>query len=259
MQTQRLSRPVAALEAMRRYPKQLFYRGDIMMLDRPMVSIVGMRRASSYTLHTIQALAKALALRGVAVVSGAAMGVDGAAHRGAGSASTIAVLGNGLDIRYPAVHQGLIEAIEREGLVLSPFEDGFAPTQWSFVMRNEIVVALGEALIIGEADENGGTMHSARYALRMGKPIFVLPHRLGESSGTWKLVREGQAEVIDDIEAFASRFGKVTAVKTPKDAFYYFCQTMPTLDEALARFGERVYEAELEGIVTVRDGIVSLC
>jgi DNA processing protein len=249
---------IAALDAMKRYPKKLHYRGNLALLKRPAVSIVGTRRASPYTLETIRKLARALASRGVCIVSGAAMGVDAAAHTGAGAENTIAVTGTGIDIRYPAINASMIRTIEQKGLVLSPFEKGSAPTHWSFVVRNEIVVALGEILVVGEAELRSGTMHSVRYAQAMGKPIYVLPHRMHESSGTQMLLQRGRAEAIYDIEAFAERFGKATDTRVEKDDFFYFCQKRPTLDEALAVYGERVYEAELEGKILVRDGIVTL-
>ncbi len=249
---------IDALEAMRRYPETLRYRGDLSLLKRPIVSVVGTRRPSGYTKETLTRLVKALRVRGVCIASGAAMGCDATAHLAAGSDNTIAVLGCGVDLRYPAVNASMIAEIERQGLLLSPFEDGFRATQWSFVLRNEIVVALGEVLIIAQADEKSGSMHSAAYAETMGKPIYVLPQRIGESEGTNRLLAEGKAEAIYDIEAFASRFGRAASEEIVKDEFFYFCQRHPTLDEAVARFGTRVYEAELEGIVGIADGKVYL-
>ncbi|HID30730.1 MAG TPA: DNA-processing protein DprA, partial [Desulfobacterales bacterium] len=196
--------------------------------------------------------------RGVCIVSGAAMGVDVIAHQGAGAESTVAVMANGLDIRYPAVNRTIIERVEEEGLTMSQFDPGLKATPWSFVLRNELVVALGEFLIVTEADEASGSMRSVEYAIKMDKKIYVLPHHLGESGGTNRLLREGLAEPIYDIEAFASQFGKAVDSGIEKDAFFYFCQKSPTLDEAINAFGERVYEAELEGMVAVENGIVRL-
>ncbi len=249
---------VTELDAMRKYPPELFYRGDLSLLERPKVSIVGTRTPSLYTQQMTEEIAKALAKRGVCIVSGAAMGVDALAHRAAGADNTIAVLGCGLDIRYPAINSELIVSIERKGLLLSPFNDGFRATNWSFVVRNELVVALGEMLIVTEADPKSGSLRSVEYALKMGKKVYVLPHHLGESRGTHDLIVSGDAEVIWDIEAFAAKFGEAVEREVPKDDFFYFCQKMPTLDEALASFGERVYEAELEGVVAIRNGIVRL-
>ena len=256
--SQKITETICELEIMKKYPKELFYKGDLTLLKRPKVSIVGTRRPSSYTRQITYALANALAKRGVCVVSGAAMGVDAAAHEGAGASNTIAVVANGLDIRYPVVNSNLIEKIEKEGLMISQFNDGFRATGWSFVVRNEVVVALGDILVVTEAQLNSGSMRSVEFAQSMGKQIFVLPHRLGESTGTQSLLKAGDAKAIYDVEAFASTFGCAAADDVVKDDFFYFCQHSPTVDESIERFGERVYEAELEGIITIQQGIVRL-
>jgi DNA processing protein len=249
---------IPELDLMKKYPSQLFYDGNLSLLKRPKVSIVGTRRPSNYTRQFTYNLSKALAKRGVCVVSGAAMGVDTIAHEGAGSENTIAVVANGLDIRYPVINQSLIESIEQQGLMLSQFNEGFRATGWSFVVRNELVVALGDILIVTEADLNSGSMRSVEYALKMGKEIWVLPHRLDESLGTNKLLFDGKAQTIKDVETFASRFGQAVQSDIVKDDFFYFCQTSPTFDETVKKFGDRVYEAELEGSITIHNGIVML-
>jgi len=244
---------------MRKYPDRVFYRGDPALLDRPMISIVGTRKPSPYTRQFTYDLAKALSRRGVCIVSGAAMGVDAIAHQGAGADNTIAVMANGLDIRYPAVNAPMIAGIEQHGLVLSQFPDGQRAANWGFVVRNELVVALGEILIVTEADENSGSIRSVEYALKMGKPIHVLPHLLDTSRGTNRLLADGLAQPIYDIEMFAEKFGIApTVVSMPRDDFFYFCQKRPTLDETVAAFGDRVYEAELLGEVCIESGRVSL-
>jgi len=249
---------LSALDAMKKYPPELFYKGNLELLKRPKVSIVGTRRPSNYTRQFTYALARALAKRGVCVVSGAAMGVDTIAHEGAGVDNTIAIVANGLDIRYPVINRPLIESIEKQGLILSQFNDGFRATGWSFVVRNELVVALGDILIVTEADLKSGSMRSVEYALKMGKEIWVLSHRLDESLGTNQLVSEGRANVIQNVESFASRFGQAVESDMLKDDFFYFCQGSPTFDETVQKFGDRVYEAELEGEVTIHNGIVML-
>jgi DNA processing protein len=243
---------------MKRYPPELFYRGDLKLLERPKVSIVGTRTPSLYTQQMTEQIAKTLAKRGVCVVSGAAMGVDALAHEAAGADNTIAVLGCGLDIRYPAINRTLIASIEEKGLLLSQFNDGFCATKWSFVIRNELVVALGDILVVTEADLKSGSLRSVEFAQKMGKKIYVLPHRLGESMGTNRLLLERKAEPIYDIAVFASQFGKAVEADIPKDDFFYFCQKMPTLDETVRQFGDRVYEAELEGMISIQDGLIRL-
>jgi len=249
---------IPALETMKKYPKTLFYKGNLDLLNRPKVSIVGSRNTSLYTQDMTYALAQALSKRGVCVVSGAAMGVDVLAHSGAGVNNTIAVVANGLDIRYPAINKNLIEAIENKGLVLSQFNDGFRAMGWSFVVRNELVVALGDILIVTEAQLDSGSMHSVEFALAMGKEIFVLAHRINESSGTNQLLLEGKAKPIYDIEHLAQRFGNEVESDIIKDDFFYFCQRRPSFDEGIKKYGDRMYEAELEGRITIQNGIVRL-
>ena len=101
-------------------------------------------------------------------------------------------------------------------------------------------------------------MRSVEYALKMGKEIFVLPQRLGESLGTNQLLNEKRAKAIHDIEAFASRFGRGVNDEVEKDEFFYFCQNSPTFDESLEKYGDRIYEAELDGVITIQNGIVRL-
>lgn len=245
-----------ALEAMRKYPQQLFYRGDTALLKRVKLSIVGSRKSNPYAKAVTQQLAAKLAGAGVCIVSGGAMGIDAVAHAAAGASDTIAVLGSGADIRYPAVNAALLESIERKGLLLSPFEDGFKATNWSFVVRNEIVVALGEALIIAQADEDSGSMRSAEYALNMGKKIYVLPHRIGESEGTNRLLREGKAEAIYDIDAFVARYGE--AARCAEDPFLDFCRASPSYEEAVRAYPQEVYQYELEGKIAVVAGKIAV-
>jgi DNA processing protein len=254
-----ISKHIQALESMKKYPKELYAIGNQSLLERPKVSIVGTRRPSNYTKHFTFMLAQALRKRGVCIVSGVAMGVDAIAHNGANPENTIAVVANSLDVHYPAINRNLIKSIEQEGLMLSQFPSTFKATPWSFVVRNELVVALGDVLIVTEADENSGSMRSVEFALKMGKEIYVLPQRIDESRGTNKLLEEGLAKPIYNIETFADTYGvspKNDLVE--KDDFFYFCQTTPTLDSAVERFNSRVYEAELEGIIAIENGLIRL-
>ncbi|RUM62188.1 MAG: DNA-processing protein DprA [Sulfurimonas sp.] len=251
----RLNETFPELQHMKTAPSVLYYEGNRALLKRPKISIVGTRRPSQYTKEITYALASKLAMRGVCIVSGAAMGVDALAHKGAGCNHTIAVMANGLDIVYPKVNRHLIENIASEGLVLSQFDEGFKATRWSFVVRNELVVALGDVLIVTQADANSGTMRSVAYAQAMGKPIYVLPHRLGESEGTQQLLRQGSAEAIYDVEAFTAGFGS-TKSTCPSDELLEYCTRGVRYEEALARYGERIFEYELEGRIRIENGNV---
>ena len=247
------------LKSLKKMPKSLSYRGDLTLFTRPKVAMVGSRHPTLYAQKYTYLLAKALAKRGVCVVSGAAMGVDALAHEGAGAANTIAVLGCGIDLNYPAFNAKMIDDIASQGLVLSQFEEGFKATKWSFLLRNEIVVSLGEILVVTQADINSGSMRSIEYAKEQGKKIYVLPHSIGESEGTNGLLAKGEAQAIYDIEKFAQRYGNaVMDDKIIKDEFFYFCQKNPTLDEAVERFGERVYAEELEGTLVIRNGRIMM-
>ncbi len=247
---------IAELQAMKKPPETLFYKGNAHLLKQKKISIVGTRKPNQYTKQMTFELASKLSAAGVCIVSGAAMGVDALAHKGAGSAHTIAVMANGLDVIYPQVNRSLIQEIETEGLTLSQFEPEFKATRWSFVVRNEIVVALGDVLVVTQADSNSGTMRSVAYAKKMGKSIYVLPHRLGESMGTQQLLECGDAEAIYDIDAFVQRYADKRRDKL--DDLLAYCQAKPSYNDAINRFGERLFEYELEGKIQVNDGVVSV-
>ncbi len=238
-----------ALKSLPKPPERLFHIGDCGLLERRKISIVGTRRPIAYTKEMTRQIARRLKEAGFVVVSGAAMGVDAIAHMGA-FPDTIAVMGNSLEYLYPAVNRSLIEKIYNEALALSEYEKGYRANRYSFVVRNRIVVALGEALIITQADIDSGTMRSARIAMELGKPIYVLPHRLDESPGTRQLLEEGAATPIWNLDTLIEALGGVLPEETA-DALLEFVASHPTLQEALDRFGERVYEYELEGKIVI--------
>jgi DNA processing protein len=255
---QKIEQELLELSSMKKYPKILYSSGNEALLQSKKVSIIGSRKTSKYARELTHKLASSLRNVGVCVVSGGAMGVDAVAHLGAGSHNTIAVLPCGINIKYPAVNKNLLSDIEKNGLLLSQFEPDFRATPWSFVTRNELVVALGEVLVVAEAELGSGSMRSIEFALKMGKEIFVFPHRLGESSATNELLKENKAKVIYDIDLFVSRFGELPQMQQVNDDFLLFCQTNPTYDEALVKFPDRVFEAELSGDIEVKNGRIFL-
>ncbi|HEX5670942.1 MAG TPA: DNA-processing protein DprA [Sulfuricurvum sp.] len=247
---------VNELESMSKYPASLYYKGVLELLSQPKISIVGTRRPNPYTRSITQELAKKLSLAGMVIVSGAAAGVDTLAHQGAGVGNTIAVLPCGIDLRYPKANAELIQSIETYGLILSQFEPKFEARGWSFVVRNEIVVALGECLIVSEADIGSGSMRSVDYALEMGKQIYVLPHRARESEGTHRLLAQGKAVAIEDIDDFVSMISKTTKDLMTDTPFLAFCRTSPSYEEVLKSFPSEIFEAELMGSIDVQNGRV---
>ncbi|MFT5660389.1 MAG: DNA processing protein [Sulfurimonas sp.] len=242
---------IPELSLMKKYPKELFFSGNISLLQKTKISIVGTRKPSKYTREQTQKLASLLSRHNICVVSGGAMGVDAVAHAGATSSNTIAVLPCGIDIKYPSVNKNLLSDIEMNGLLLSQFEVGFKSRPWSFVTRNELVVALGDVLVVAEADIGSGSMRSVEYALSMGKEIYVLPQRLGESNATNELLESGRAKAIYDIEVFVSIFSGGEVGIESNDPFLEYCKTSPSYEDALAKFPTRVFEAELNGEVEI--------
>ncbi|MRI83561.1 MAG: DNA-processing protein DprA [Nitratiruptor sp.] len=229
-----------------------YYQGNLELLERPKVAIVGARRASQYGKEVAFQIAQGLSQRGVVVVSGGALGIDAMAHRGAGAQNTIAVLPCGIDLRYPKANAKLLEEIASEGLLLSPFAPGFRATPWSFVVRNELVVELGQLLVIAEAQLESGSMRSAAFAQKHQRPIFVPPHRLGQSPGTNGLAMKGGAQVIWELEEFLAQFGGPSSQQS--DPLVAYLKEHPFYDEAIQRYGERIVELELEGRIEVMGG-----
>lgn len=238
---------------MKHIPSRLFYLGNLTLLQKPKISIVGTRKPTAYTKSYTHLIAQKLSHAGICIVSGGAMGVDTLAHNGAGSDNTIMVAGTGLDVRYPSINIALIKEIETQGLVISQFEAGQPSLKWNFPLRNELIVALGEVLIVAQADMKSGTMHSVAYARAMGKKIYVLPHRLGESEGTNLLLSKGLAEPLYDIDAFIACYGR-TPSSPIVDSFLLYCDTQPLYHEAIERFPDKVFEYECLGKIVVYQG-----
>ncbi|MBN1321157.1 MAG: DNA-processing protein DprA [Thermoleophilia bacterium] len=162
-------------------PAGLFFCGERDALERlpscPRVTIVGTRRATAYGLRAADAFSSAFADRGIAVVSGMALGIDTQAHKAAlGSEGlTVAVLGCGADIVYPRRHRAVYERIARGGLVISELPPGTEPARWTFPHRNRLLAALGDATLVVEASHTSGALQTADQALELGRPVFSIP------------------------------------------------------------------------------------
>jgi len=248
---------IRELDSMKKYPKELSFTGNTKLLAKKKISIIGSRKPNQYARYKTEELAYKLSQNGICIVSGGAIGVDAIAHKAAKSHNTIMVAATGLDKRYPAINKNLIVDIENNGLVLSQFEAGSPSTRYNFVLRNELVVALGDILIVSYADVNSGSMRSVEFALAMGKEIYVLAHRIGESEATNSLLAEGKAKAIYDIDSFVKSVTNeaVQQIKE-EDEFLLFCKTNPNYDVVLKKFPTRVFEAELKGEIEVKNGTV---
>ncbi len=176
-------------------PPLLFLRGDPSLLNNPAVAVVGSRKASEYGRGISRSMGEGLAAAGVAVVSGLALGIDGAAHLGALAAGggTIAVLGCGPDRVHPPSHRRLFQRILKHGLVVSEFLPGEAPLPHHFPRRNRLIAALSRAVVVVEAARRSGALITVEHALDIGRDVFATPGAIGrvQSEGVHDLIREG--------------------------------------------------------------------
>jgi DNA processing protein len=241
---------INSLDSMKKYPKNLYYIGDTNLLYKTKISIVGSRAPNQYSRDLIYQISSKLSQVGICIVSGGAIGIDAIVHKGVKTNQTIMVAGTGLDKRYPTINRKMIQNIENNGLVLSQFKVGVPSNRWNFPLRNELIVALGDILIVAYADTNSGTMRSVEYALKMDKEIYVLPHRIKESDGTNKLLKDGTAKAIYDIDEFVAKFGSIKN-ESVKDEFLDYCKTNPTYDKAVLKYGSKVFEYELLGKIKI--------
>ncbi|MEM9594193.1 MAG: DNA-processing protein DprA [Acidobacteriota bacterium] len=184
-------------------PPVLYCRGNLPA--GPAVSIVGSRRMDSYGRDATRLFARGLARAGVTVVSGFALGVDQAAHRACLDAGgkTVAVLGCGLDIDYPAGSRGLADAIAQSGALISELPPGTEPRAWHFPIRNRMIAALGAGTLVVQAKIRSGSLITAHQALEMGRDVFAVPGRVTDelSLGPNGLLADGAAVVqcVEDV------------------------------------------------------------
>jgi DNA processing protein len=178
-------------------PLALWVRGPARLdeLCGVAVAVVGARAATSYGAHVAAELGSGLADRGCTVVSGAAIGIDGAAHRGALGVDgpTVAVLACGVDRAYPASHQLLLERIAASGLVVSEYPPGGVPGRHRFLVRNRLIAGLAAGTVVVEAGLRSGAQRTASDALSLGRPVMAVPGPVTSamSVGCHQLVRDG--------------------------------------------------------------------
>lgn len=182
-------------------PPLLFLRGDPAVLERPRVAVVGTRRCTSSGRAVAFDLGADLAEAGVCVVSGLALGVDGAAHRGVleVEGAPLAVVGSGVDVVYPRAHRQLWHDVAARGAVLSEFPLGTHPERWHFPARNRIIAALSAVVVVVESHAGGGSMHTVESALERDRVVMAVPGsvRSPASAGTNALLVAGAAPARD--------------------------------------------------------------
>jgi DNA processing protein len=193
-------------------PPLLYSRGDLDLLNRRRVGIVGTRNATEHGRTMAYKFGKVLSQNGVAVVSGLARGIDAAAHRGAlsaisdstmsestGNAGPIAVVATGLDVVYPREHHGLWKEVGEQGLLLSENPPGTGPLPYRFPLRNRIIAALSEVLLVVESRLDGGSLITVREALDRGVTVMAVPGATSTKAaqGTNMLIRDGALVAIE--------------------------------------------------------------
>lgn len=204
-------------------PVVLFHRGDPDVLCRTTVGIVGTRRPTGYGRRVAAELGEALADAGVAVVSGLALGIDAAAHRGAlasaSDAAPVGVVAAGLDRPCPVRNRPTADSVAERGVVFSEVPPGVPASPWRFPVRNRVIAALCDALVVVESSPSGGSMHTVREALDRDVPIFAVPGPIDSpaSAGTNLLVRDG-AQLLLGVDDVLTTLGMIRPRNAAEEA-----------------------------------------
>ena len=202
-------------------PLLLYLQGRRELLGQPAIAIVGSRNPTPQGRDNAEAFALALSQAGLTVISGLAMGIDGAAHRGAlrGMASTIAIVGTGLDQTYPHRHQALAQEIAVKGLVISEYSLGMPALAQNFPRRNRLIAGLSRGCLVVEAALQSGSLITARLASEAGREVFAIPGNIHSalSQGCHALIRQGAklvenpADVLEELSLFSPAIVEATA------------------------------------------------
>ncbi len=212
----------AKLKGLKNPPIGLYVKGNL-NISLPSIAIVGTRKCSDYARSTATNLAKALAERGIIIISGGARGIDTAAHRGclAAGGSTIAVFGTGVDKVYPAENRDLFLRILDKGALISEFPMGTGGTSWHFPQRNRIIVGMASRVVVAESPEGGGAMLTAHEALEIGRELWSIPGRIIDdvSKGTNILLNEGAKSLVGIDEFVTQVIGEHTQLTLSFDEF----------------------------------------
>lgn len=224
-------------------PLALWVRGRVPLVAalEAAVAIVGARAASGYGEQLAAELGHGVANAGFTVVSGAAYGIDGAAHRGALAAEgiTVAFLACGLDIDYPAGHGRLLRAIAERGAVVSEYAPGTSPRRHRFLVRNRLIAGSGQGTVVVEAGARSGAGNTATSADALGRPVMALPGRVtsATSVGCHEMVRSGKAVLVTNPAEIIELIGPLEA--TVRTA----AQVAPRRIDELSEEARRVYDA----------------
>lgn len=191
-------------------PLALYVRGRLPLENHVFVAVVGSRKRTRYGQSVINSIIPPLVNAKVVIVSGMAAGIDGDAHRATleHGGFTVAVLGNGIDIAYPAAHAKLMHTIIERGAVISEYPPGVRGRQWTFPARNRIIAGLSDGVMVVEAGEKSGALITADFALEQGIDVFAIPGSIHSqvSVGTHKLIQQG-AYLVTEAQDMLTHFG----------------------------------------------------
>jgi DNA processing protein len=208
-------------------PYALWLRGnaDLRFSCLRSVAVVGSRAATAYGSYVASELASSIAARGWTIVSGAAYGVDAAAHRGAlgAGAATVAVLACGVDTAYPAGHKDLLDAVAEAGVVVSEWPPGRNPTRLRFLIRNRVIAALSVGTLVVEAGERSGALNTARHARDLGRMLMAVPGPVTsqQSAGCHRIIRDWQGTLVTnaaDVLEMVGRLGSEELSETAAES-----------------------------------------
>ncbi len=233
------------LEELHDPPLGLFVRGRALGELLQGVAIVGARSCSPLGREIAQDLGRGLAELGVCVVSGAARGIDAAAHRGALDAKgpTIAVLGSGIDVPYPASSRHLIEEVATTGSIVSEYAPGVQAEPFRFPARNRIVAGLSRAVVVVEGEKDSGSKITADHGLDLGRDVFAIPGSVTSplAEAPLELIREGAVmirgvgDLMEDLGYGAAKRAELMTVRLPSDEVAVWrALDGPTLPERVA-------------------------
>ena len=203
-------------------PMVLFLKGTEIPSNKTFVSVVGSRNPTPYGLKTAEGIAQGLARRGLGIVSGMARGVDSAAHWGClgGKGFTVAVLGTGIDIVYPASNKKLFEQIAEHGSVITEFPLGTPPEPKNFPIRNRIISGLSKGTVVVEATRNSGSLITAELGLEQGREVFAVPGSVHsfKSTGCHHLIKQG-AKLVENSDDVLDELGMNYPLTQKTDTF----------------------------------------
>lgn len=198
-------------------PAILYYRGEVKISEnlgqKPLVGIVGTRQPTEYGIRWTRQISTTLAQNGFTVVSGLAEGIDTESHATAINAGgrTIAVVGTGVDVIYPAKNQKLYEQILHQGLVISEYPSKTPPDRTHFPRRNRIIAGLSRAVLVMEAPLKSGALITASYANEFGRDVYALPGRLDDlrSQGCLRLLAQGATPIVKELSELLKMLGAI--------------------------------------------------